>query len=228
MDEGRFQLSEQDRLRHEALSGNIDYIQNVRKPEGEDGRTMTRRMNGGEHALLAGWGFSQLHDIPVDASVLDAGCGGGANLARWMEFCPRGKVYGLDYSQISVEESLAVNADAVAQGRCAVDCGDVAAMPYGDASFDVVSAFETIYFWPDMPRALKEVFRVLRKGGTFFICNESDGTDSRSIEAAKIIRGLILYTADSLRQMLSEAGFTDMEFHTHGEKPWLAVIAIRK
>ena len=83
-------------------------IRNAGNPVGEEGRSVIRAMNGGSHALLAEWGFSLLEGIPEDATVLDAGCGGGANLARWLQRCPSGKIHGLDFSEISVEESCGV------------------------------------------------------------------------------------------------------------------------
>lgn len=44
-----------------------------------------------------------------------------------------------------------------------------------DASFGLVTAFETIYFWPGLADCFREVYRVTKPGGTFFICNESNG-----------------------------------------------------
>ena len=41
--------------------------------------------------------------------------------------------------------------------------------------FDAVTAFETVYFWPDLPLCFREVYRVLKPSGTFLICNESNG-----------------------------------------------------
>ena len=225
MDESRTVMSEQDRLRHEQLRGNADYMQNARRPEGEDGRTMIRRMNGGTHALLAAWGFPLLKDIPGSAAILDAGCGGGANLARWMEKCPDAHVTGLDFSPVSVEESRRFNAEEIAAGRCHILQGDVMEMPFADASFDCVSAFETVYFWPDMGRALAEVLRVLKPGGTFFICNESDGLDQPAIDASHIIRGLTLYTAEDLMLLLSRAGFVQIDICTQPGTHYLAAIA---
>lgn len=43
-------------------------------------------------------------------------------------------------------------------------------MIFTDASFDAVTAFETIYFWPDLPKCFREVYRVLKPGGTFCGC----------------------------------------------------------
>lgn len=225
MDESRIILSEYDRLRHEARKGDADYLQNARRPQGDDGRTMIRRMNGGTHAQLAAWGFSLLKDIPSDAEILDAGCGGGANLARWMDFLPHARVTGLDFSDISVEESRAFNSAEIASGRCNVLQGDVMDMPFTDGAFGCVSAFETVYFWPDIARAFSEVWRVLKTGGTFFVCNESDGKDQPAIDASHIIKGMKLYTAEELEAQLKQAGFSRIEILTKAGTHYLAAIA---
>ena len=81
----------------------MSFFQNTCKPSGLGGRLMVKMMNSG-HAKLADWGFSQIQ-AKADARVLDAGCGGGANVAVWLKQCPKGRVTGMDYSEISVAES---------------------------------------------------------------------------------------------------------------------------
>ena len=106
------------------------------------------RMNSG-HARVSQWGFSNISAEP-DAKVLDVGCGGGANIAIWLDKCRNGHVTGLDYSEISVAESQKLNIAAIKQGKCRVLQGDVSSIPFSDEVFDYVSAFETVYFWPGL------------------------------------------------------------------------------
>ena len=68
------------------------------------------------------------------------------------EKCPQGVVKGIDYSPVSVEKSKKVNEAAIVEGRCAVLQGSVADMMFADNWFDAVTAFETLYFWPDLTR----------------------------------------------------------------------------
>jgi len=152
---------------------------------------MTKSMNIG-HAKLAQWGFSQI-SVKSDAEALDVGCGGGANIAVWLGKCGNGHVTGVDYSEVSVEESQKLNAAAIRQGKCKVVQGDVSAMPFEDASFDYVSAFETVYFWPGLEKCFTEVNRVLKSGGVFLICNEFDGTNAADEKWTKIIDGMKIY-----------------------------------
>ena len=161
--------------------------------------------------------------INCNDTALDCGCGGGANVKRLLSKCD--KAYGIDYSEVSVAKSKEVNAADIAKGRCEIYQCDVRSLPFDNDSFNAVTAFETVYFWQEIDKAFAEVFRVLRKGGTFAITNESTGTDKTSVKFSQIIDGMNLYTGDDLKKLLESAGFTDIEIHQHGEKPWLNVTA---
>jgi len=125
----------------------MSFFENTRKPEGFGGKIMVAMMNVG-HSAVAQWGL-QFLNAATDAKVLDCGCGGGANIKRLLKKCPEGIVKGIDYSPVSVEKSKKVNEAAIAEGRCAVLQGSVADMMFADDWFDAVTAFETVYFWPD-------------------------------------------------------------------------------
>ena len=154
----------------------MNFFENTRKPQGFGGKLMAKMMNSG-HAKVSQWGFSNISAKP-DAKVLDVGCGGGANIATWLDKCRNGHVTGLDYSEVSVAESQELNAAAIKQGKCRVLQGDVSAIPFSDEVFDYVSAFETVYFWPGLKKCFSEVNRVLKSGVTFLIFNERDGTNA--------------------------------------------------
>ena len=198
------------------------FFSQTRRPEGTLGKIMVGGMNSGGHSTLAEWGFGFV-DINRNDTALDCGCGGGANVKRLLSKCD--KAYGIDYSEVSVAKSKEVNAADIAKGRCEIHQCDVRSLPFDNDSFNVVTAFETVYFWQEIDKAFAEVFRVLRKGGTFAITNESTGTDKTSVKFSQIIDGMNLYTGDDLKKLLESAGFTDIEIHQHGEKPWLNVTA---
>ena len=141
------------------------FFDNTRKPTGLGGRIMVSLMNIG-HRSLADWGLKYLK-LNNDANVLDCGCGGGANIKKLLKLCPNGFVKGIDYSPVSVAKANKVNRGAVSIHRCVVLQGNVADMIFASEWFDAVTAFETVYFWPDLPRCFREVYRVLKPGGTF-------------------------------------------------------------
>lgn len=196
----------------------MSFFENTRRPEGFGGKLMVSMMNLG-HAALAEWGLQHLA-VPEGAAVLDCGCGGGANIKKLLEKAAQGSVKGIDYSEVSVEKSRSLNALAISAGRCEIMQANVAQLPFEDSSFDLVTAFETVYFWPELPACFREVGRVLRPGGTFFICNEC-GEDNKWTD---IVSGMKIYTADELTQVLTKAGFTDIVMNKN-DKGWLCATA---
>src|SRR5260370_33010975 len=51
--------------------------------------------------------------------------------------------------------------------------GSVTALPFPDRTFDIVTAVETHYYWPDLPANVREILRVLKPGGTFALIAET-------------------------------------------------------
>jgi len=180
-------------------------------------------MNGGHHAELAEWALENF-EIGRESSALDIGCGGGANLVRLLEHCRH--VTGIDYSKVSVSKSSKLNAKAIKQGRCEVVEGNVADLPFQPCSFDLITAFETIYFWPDIENSYRQVFKVLKPGGRFMIVNESDGTDPEYNNWENIIEGMHTYTAGEIEASLKAAGFESVSV-TRKQGSFMKVIASR-
>jgi ubiquinone/menaquinone biosynthesis C-methylase UbiE len=195
------------------------FLRNCRKPQGLMGRVVAKGMNSG-HAVISEWGLSYL-EAPKGARVLDIGCGGGANIGRLLRMYPDGHVEGIDYSEESVTISRRKNAAALGE-RCTIEVGSVSALPYEDASFDAVIAFETIYFWPDIVDDFREVRRVLKPGGMFLICNDS--CDPADDTWTSRIEGMWIYGKEELSHLLVESGFEVASVNIH-ERGWLCVAA---
>ena len=200
----------------------MSFFENTRKPVGLGGKLMVAMMNLG-HSPVARWGLQFLNAAP-DAKVLDCGCGGGANMKRLLKKCPQGVVKGIDYSPVSAEKSKKVNKAAIMEGRCTVLQGSVADMMFADNWFDAVTAFETVYFWPDLPRCFREVYRVLKLGGIFFICNEANGETTKDDKWTQIIDGMTIYTDTALKEYLEQAGFCQIQSHKN-KRGWLCITA---
>ena len=200
----------------------MSFFENTRQPRGFGGKIMVAMMNSG-HRAMAGWGFGHI-SIHEDAVVLDAGCGGGANIKKLLEKCPRGQVKGIDYSEVSVEKARKVNAKAIKEGRCEVLQASVAGLPFAEDTFDLITAFETIYFWPGLVDCFREVYRVTKPGGTFFVCNESNGETSKDDKWVEKIGGMTIYNAAQILTALNQAGFIDGQAEKNS-KGWICVTA---
>ncbi len=177
------------------------------RPEGFLGRVMLRFMNFG-HAPLTNWGLS-LVEIHNGWTMLDIGCGGGATLKRLLMRSKGAKVYGIDISEESVAKARKVNA-SVLDRQVFVTQGSAEKLPYEDNKFDLVTAVETVYFWPDLPNCLKEVRRVVKPGGRFAIMVEVLESDSVWTD---VVDGMTAYSPEQLKEMLDEAGFVNTELH---------------
>ena len=199
------------------------YVSQTRKPEGVLGKLMLGGMNSG-HAKMADWGFSHLPTLEPN-EIVDIGCGGGRNASELLKRYPQARVTAIDYSDLSVEKAKAYNRDMVSAGRCVVRQGDVSKLELELGTYDLATAFETIYFWPGLERCFAEVARVLKPGGYFLICNESDGTDTTGQKFEKIIDGMKCHTAEEIEAALKSAGFSEARTYHHTSKPWITVIA---
>lgn len=200
----------------------MTFYQNTCKPVGLGGRMMLAIMNSG-HAPLSRWGFTHIH-VAEDASVLDIGCGGGANIKRLLQMSPNGRVMGVDYSEVSVAASRRLNKTDIERKRCDIVQGNVMQLPFAEKRFDLVTACETIYFWPDLAKAFAQVHRVLRNGGTFCICNELSGRNERDERWTQRIDGMVIYKIEKLQAILTVTGFGNIRVHENAQG-WVCVTA---
>ncbi len=200
-----------------------NYVSQTRKPEGFLGKMMLKGMNSG-HARMADWGFTHLPEIKPEKAA-DLGCGGGRNAGELLKKYPEAHVTAIDYSDLSVEKAKEYNKAMIKAGRCTVKQGDVSDLQLPAESFDLATAFETIYFWTGLEKCFSQVARILKPGGYFMICNESDGTDPTSLKFEKIIEGMKNYTVDDIEAALKAAGFSEVKSDHHPSKPWITVLA---
>lgn len=99
--------------------------------------------------------------IGAGSRVLELGCGSGVFLRAAAD---RGaRVTGLDASEALVERARARVPEAD------VTLGELEALPYPAAAFDVVAGFNSFFFAADMVTALREAGRVTVSGGTVVI-----------------------------------------------------------
>jgi ubiquinone/menaquinone biosynthesis C-methylase UbiE len=101
-----------------------------------------------------------------DSHVLEVGCGSGV-MAERINALPGVTLVAIDFSEELVEEAVARGIDARE--------ADICYLPFDADRFDVVYAGWVLHHVRDLDRALAEVRRVLRPGGTFVAVTEGDG-----------------------------------------------------
>lgn len=204
------------------------YLNQFRRPSGWFGRFNLWHMNR-RHSRLTDWGLSHVA-IAGDATILDIGCGGGRTLQKLAALAPKGTVFGVDFSETSVAMSEKFNRSLVDSGRVVVQQASVSRLPFDDQTFDLVTAIETHFYWPDLPNDVREVLRVLKPGGALVLIAEAykGGKHARAIEMfADAMRPLGYSHLDVAehRDLLVRAGYEDVEVVEDYDKGWLTAVA---
>ena len=193
------------------------------KPTGWLGRFNLWRMNA-SHAGLADWGLGHI-SVKDNYTILDVGCGGGRTVSKLAALATQGKVYGVDYSEASVAATKRTNARGIELGRVEICHGSVSQLPFPDGMFDLVTAVETHFWWPDLPGDIREVFRVTKPGGNLMVMAEvykgAITTVSKLAEKYSSRTGLLLLSADEHGQLLTNAGFSRVQVIEERAKGWI-------
>ena len=211
-----------------ALAAMFLLLRQCRKPVWWPGRLFLRGMNV-SHAGVTGWGLKHV-EVKRDFTILDVGCGGGKTIQTLAAMAGDGKVYGVDYSAASVAMSRDTNARSIAAGRVDVREASVSKLPFPEGMFDLVTAVETHYYWPDLVSDMRGILRVLKPGGTFVVIAEAyKGGGGLAIPTGlvmKVLGGRLLGAAE-YRELLTQAGYADVAVFEEREKGWICAVGKR-
>ena len=164
------------------------------------------------HSRLTDWGLAHV-SIEKGFTILDVGCGGGRTIQKLAAVASDGRVFGVDFAKGSVSASRARNAELIKSGRVEIKEASVSQLPFSDDEFDLVTAVETQYYWPDPVKDMQEVLRVLKPGGRLVVIAESYKGGKHFQLARPVMRLLrsTLLSADEYRELFSKAGYTDVK-----------------
>jgi ubiquinone/menaquinone biosynthesis C-methylase UbiE len=176
---------------------------------------------------LTDWGLQHV-SIATDATILDIGCGGGRTIHKLATLATGGKVYGVDYSETSVAVSRDTNRQWIDVGRVEVRHGSVSHLPFPDRMFDLATAVETHFYWPDLPADMREVLRVLKPGGALILIAEvyKGGKYDRSVQRfadtmQKVGFSYANLSVEEHRELFLRAGFADVQVVEEYDKGWI-------
>src|SRR5579863_6033809 len=152
------------------MAGKSSRVNQCQNPSGWVGRLVLRNMNS-RHSKVTDWGLSHA-SIGEQDTILAVGCGGGRTMSKLARIATHGKVYGIDHSAESVAMAIRTNRQWIDMARVEVREASVSQLPFSGGAFDVVTAVETHFWWPDLPAGLREISRVLKPGGRLIIIAE--------------------------------------------------------
>jgi len=153
-------------------------------------------------------------------SLLDVGCGPGTITADFARLLSPGHVVGLDRSAEVIEQARTSSSGASLQ--ITFQTGDVYALGFPDASFDVVHAHQVLQHLGEPVRALVEMRRVLKPGGLLAVRDSDYASFAWSPADPRLSRWLEVYRAVArrnggepdagrfLKRWALEAGFSNV------------------
>jgi len=186
-----------------------------------------RNMNS-RHSKVTDWGLGHVR-IEPHYTILDVGCGGGRTLCKLAGVATQGKAYGVDYSEESVAISKRTNAAWIAMDRVEVQHGSVSQLPFPEGMFDLITAVETHFWWPDLPTDMREICRVLKPGGWLVVIAEvykgANTTVATLAEKYTSKTGMTLLDIDEHRTLFANAGYSEVQIIEERDKPGCAGLA---
>lgn len=199
----------------------------ARKPDKWFGRILARAMNKG-HESMTEWGLGHVM-IENEFKILDVGCGGGRTIEKLAAMAASGMVYGVDYAEGSIEVSSEHNAHLIKAARVVIQKASVSRLPFPDENFDLVTAIETQYYWPDLLGDMREILRVLKPAGRLVVIAETykgGKYDWLKWPVMWLLRSSHLSVSDHT-SLFASAGYVNVEIFEETNKGWICGMATK-
>lgn len=149
-----------------------------------------------------------LMQLAPDDNILDVGCGAGWLARLLSERAPEGRVVGMDISDEMVRRA---RRNYVAFENTIFVIGAADEIPWDANFFTRAISVESAYYWPDPARGLREIFRVLREGGSAWVLmNYYQDNPHCHQWAEQFAIPAQLLSAEQWASMFRDAGFTDV------------------
>ena len=156
------------------------------------------------------WAISLLDLQPQDR-VLEIGYGPGIAIQKMSEIITEGTVFGIDHSDVMLEQATQRNRDAIASGKVKLSLASVSDLPAFDQPFDKILDINTFQFWEDPVNSLIEIRKNMKYDGIIVIAHQPrkpGSTELDSIEAG-----------DRISKYLERVQFKDIRIEMKMMKP---------
>ena len=194
------------------------------RPEGEEGIKVLEKMNE-HHKDLSAWAIATIPEAFTASRVLDIGCGGGNVLRVLSMKWPRSVCDGIDISETSVEYAKKKNSFLVTAGKVRVQVAGVSDIPFPDGEFDLITAIETYFFWPDLANDIRSAASKLREGGLMLIVSEQFFNGKNDAELSKVCEShhMKLVSHEEMTSLMEAAGMT-VKTTVDEDRNWVAYL----
>lgn len=181
-------------------------VQQFKRPNGVLGRLAGWIMAHRESNVSRNMWVVSLLGIEAPHHVLELGCGPGVALGQASKLATRGRVLGVDHSELMVKTAIKRNASAVASGRVEIILGTAESAASRGERFDRVFAVNVAQFWDAPADTLAALREVMRPGAVIAIAFQPRNKGAIDEDA---VRG-----AERNQELLEEAGFRDLRIET--------------
>ena len=176
----------------------------LRQPSGLFGKIVMADFFNEHNEKMNHFAIEQL-DLQSTDKVLDIGFGGGATIGKMLKIIDTGKIYGVDFSEVMVEQAKQKFKDSIESGKVSIEFADVRVLPFEQDTFDKVCTVNTIYFWEDPLVGLREIKRIIKSSGKLVV-------GIRSADKMKDFPvtqyNFRLYAPEAVKDLLIGAGFS--------------------
>lgn len=140
-------------------------VQQLSNPEGETGKEVAKMMNE-TNISMTKESIKALH-LKDSESVLELGHGNAGHLSYLLDFAENIQYTGLEISETMKSEAEKINSKYLSQANFQLYDGNK--IPFDNESFDKALTVNTIYFWENPVEFFNEIYRVLKKDGSFVL-----------------------------------------------------------
>jgi len=177
-------------------------------PRGFAGRILLMSMNLGHKTIYKS--VAKALELRAEDSLLEIACGNGHFIKNYASHVH--SVAGLDLSELCIKLATKKNKKRIVAGSAEFVLGEATQLPWEDNKFSVATSMSSFLLFPKPValESLKEMYRVLRPGGRVVVSIELNAEDGKDHSKEIKRYGMKLWTENDVRNMLKEAGFSDI------------------
>ena len=173
------------------------------------------RLTGADSQYFSEFKVKWLRDFygsKEPSDILDLGAGDGTCLTYFSQYFPKAKLFGIDVSELSIEEAAAKNIP-----NTEVQAYNGTEIPYSDNSFDVILVATVMHHirFELHEGLMKEALRVLKPGGKIFIVehNPWNPVTLHMVNTCPFDEDAVLLKPGYTKTLLRKSGFRKAENH---------------